>query len=52
MNQLVIGLLAMGAALAIAAGLAWREGNEARDVAALGSVGGLLGLGALAAVVL
>ncbi|URI10765.1 hypothetical protein MW290_17410 [Aquincola tertiaricarbonis] len=52
MESSVLVLLSLTAALGFAAWQAWRIGNERRDVALLGSVAGLLGVGAgVAAVV-
>lgn len=52
MESSVLILLSLTAALGFAAWQAWRIGNEHRDVALLGSVAGLLGVGAgVAAVV-
>lgn len=52
MQSFTLVLLALMASLVFAAWHAWRIGNDRRDVALLGSVAGLLGVGAgVAAVV-
>lgn len=50
MDPLTFFLTLMAATLGIVAIQAWRLGNERRDVALLGGVGGLCGAGALLAV--
>jgi hypothetical protein len=46
MDTLQIAFAVMAATLALVTFVAWRQGNERRDIVLLGSTGGLMGLGA------
>jgi hypothetical protein len=51
MNTLLIILSIMTVTMLAVTAHAWRLGNERRDVALLGAIGGLFGVGTAAAVI-